>query len=475
MTEWLSALRKVPEGVTHAAGLITGLDSAFAVGFGRLGAEQIRALEAIGRTFSGTPLQKPLDAAIASIRKSELVEKHFVALAAARAALQGAQHDALAALVAEAFGREKDGRIPAEEASTQEAPSHHTVWLESARQWLMELAIAGFLQLSPEALLPFSATLEKLQGEPQLVRQSALLTGLFNELVGSLPIAAMPEVPVFRWADLWSRAMVLAARTPPPAAEEAISGEFQPLGIDLRMHANFVSAAVYGVLTPSGGADAQVVKTTLSAYKVDVLTGNEMWGLFRGSAKELLTAIKNKSSVKIKGMSLLSTGDLVWDDKRAEAGGKFDSIAVAAKWLAPGAAGNSLKRPAPAGTDRHPALLAEPVFFEGYSFQRKGESGGPELRFGSQGLPVAVERMGDMHDLSLDDVDRSQKMIGILRFDRGRFAVQPLAVLTGGKKVEHLAVGSSGASIAAGGDAGGRDSTLGILRERASKLLRAKS
>jgi hypothetical protein len=473
MTEWLSALRKVPEGVTHAAGLITGLDGAFAVGFGRLGAEQIRALEAVGRTFSGTPLAKPVDAAIAAIRKSELVEKHFVALAAARAALQGAQHDALAALVAEAFGREKDGQVPAEEAKTQETPSHHTVWLESSRQWLMELAIAGFLQLSPEALLPFSATLEKLQGEPQLVRQSALLTGFFNELVGSLPIAGMPEVPIFRWADLWSRAMVIAARAPRQAAEESVSGEFQPLGIDLRLHANFVSASVYGLLTPKGSSDARVARTTLSAFKVDVLTGNEMWGLFRGSAKELLTAIKNKSSVKIQGMSLLSTGDLVWDDKKAEAGTKFDAMVVAAKWLAPGAPG-SIKRPVPAGTDRHPALLAEPVYFEGYSVQAKGAAG-PELRFGSEGLAVAVERMGDMHDLSLDDVGRSQKMIGILRFDRGRFAVQPLAVLTGGKKVEHLAVGSSGAAIAAGGDAGGRDSTLGILRERASKLLRAKS
>ncbi|HZF52169.1 MAG TPA: hypothetical protein VE093_26125 [Polyangiaceae bacterium] len=474
MTEWLSALRKVPEGVTHAAGLITGLDGAFAVGFGRLGAEQIRALEAVGRTFSGTPLAKPLDAAIASIRKSELVEKHFVALAAARAALQGAQHDALAALVAEAFGREKNGHVPAEEAKTQETPSHHTVWLESARQWLMELAIAGFLQLSPEALLPFSATLEKIQGEPQLIRQSALLTGFFNELVASLPIAAMPEVPIFRWADLWSRAMVIAARSPAPAAEESVSGEFQPLGVDLRLHANFVSASVYGLLTPKGGAGAQVVRTTLSAFKVDVLTGNEVWGLFRGSGKELLTAIKNKSSVKVQGMSLRSTGDLVWDDKKAEAGAKFDGMAVAAKWLAPGAPGGPLKMPVPAGTDRHPALLSEPVYLEGYSFQKKGDSGGPELRFGSAGLPVAVERMGDMHDLSLDDVDRSQKMIGILRYDRGRFAVQPLAVLTGGKKVEHLAVGSSGASIAAGGDAGGRDSTLGILRERASKLLRAQ-
>ena len=237
--------------------------------------------------------------------------------------------------------------------------------------------------------------------------------------------------------------------------------------------AKYVSASVYGILQPKGGEGARVARTTISAFKVDVLTGNEMWGLFRGTAKELLTAIKNKSSLKIQGMSLLSTGDLVWDDKKAEAGTKFDAMAVAAKWLAPGAPG-SLKRPAPAGTDRHPALLAEPVYFEGYSFQAKGAAG-PELRFGSEGLPVAIERMGDMHDLSLDDVGRSQKMIGILRFDRGRFAVQPMAVLTGGKKVEYLAVGSSGASIAAGGDAGGRDSTLGILRERASKLLRAKS
>src|SRR5262249_17358614 len=116
------------EGVTHAAGLISGLDSAFAVGFGRLGAEQVRALEAVSRTFSGTPLAKPIEAAIAAVRRSEFVEKHFVAIAAARAALQGAQHDALVEHAAKALGRATDGAPPKPSEHSQDQPSHHTVW-----------------------------------------------------------------------------------------------------------------------------------------------------------------------------------------------------------------------------------------------------------------------------------------------------------------------------------------------------------
>lgn len=473
MTEWLSTIQRVPEGVTHAAGLITGLDSAFAVGFGRLGAEQVRALEAVARTFSGTPLARPIDAAVAAIRRSEFIEKHFVALAAARAALQGAQHDALSAHAAEALGRAKDGEAPKAAEHAQEQPSHHTVWLESARQWLMELALAGFLQLGPEALLPFSATLEKLQSEPQLVRQAALLTGLLNELVGSLPIAGMAEVPVFRWTDLWSRAMVLAARSPALPAEEKVSGDLTVLGIDIRQHANFLSAVVYGLLKEGGSAEPRIVRATISAYKVDVLTGGEMWGLFRGTAKELVTAIKKRATLKLKGMPLLSTGDLVWEDERAEVGIGYDVMAEASKWLAPGA-GATLRRPTLSGIDRHPAQIAEPIYLEGYNVQGKGASGAYDLRVGSEGVPIAVERIADLTDFSLDDVLRSNKMLGLLRYDRGRFSLQPLAIAHG-KKNELLAAGYTGASLTAGGDAGGRDSTLGILRERASRLLRKKS
>lgn len=475
MTDWLSSLA-APAGVNHAAGIITSLDSAFAVGFGRLGPEQVRALEALSKTFSGTPLGKPIEAAAAAIRKSEFIEKHFVALAAARAALQGAQHDALVHTIQQALGRAENNEAPARAESAQEQPSHHGVWLESVRQWLMELAIAGFVQLGPEALLPFSATLEKLQGEDQLIRPAAVLTGFFNELVSSIPIANMPSVPIFRWTDLWTKSMIIAAQPPSPLSEESVSGDFIVLGIDVRQHPNMISPVFYGVLKSSSNNSTRLVRTTLTGYKVDILTGSEMWGVFRGNAKELLTAVKKRSAVKIKGMTLLSSGDLIWDDKRAEAGASADVMGEAHKWFSPAASAEakSIERLGLAPAERHPAQIAEPIFIENYSSMAKGEGGGWEIKLGSHGLPIAMERMANNADFSIDDVGKSQKLFGLLRYDRGRFCIQPLTVMAANKK-DVLMAGSLGASQVAGGDAGGRDSALGILRERAGKLLRKKS
>jgi hypothetical protein len=235
-----------------------------------------------------------------------------------------------------------------------------------------------------------------------------------------------------------------------------------------------VSLGVYGLLTPAGSSEPTLTKTTLSSYKVDVLAGGEMWGLLRGTAKELCSAIKKRASLKIQKMPMLSTGELMWDDKRAEVGAPFDAMAEASKWLSPGAPGGQ-KGISLAGSDRHPSQIAEPVVLEKFSWQARSDKSGLDLSLGDGvSLGLASERMADSTDFSVDDVKRADKMIGLIRFDRGRFLVQPLAITVGGKK-EVLMAGSAGASAVAGGDVGGRDSALGILRERAGKLLRKKS
>jgi hypothetical protein len=479
MTDWLPLLREIPEGVAHAAGLVAGLDEAFSVGFGRLGAEQLKALDALGRTFAGTPLARPVAEALASVRRSEFVEQHFVALAAARASLQGAQHDALSAQAARALVREASPAPPARAPEGQAPASHHEVWLESARQWLMEIAIAGLLQLGPEALLPFAATLENLQSERALVRPAALLTGLFNELVAALPIGSMTDPPVLRWIDLWSRAMILAAKPPPAPLGESVTGELSILGVDMRSHANFASAVAYGFLSEAGksGAAPRLVRATVSSFKVDVLTGSEVWGLFKVPARTLLAGMAKRAALKVQGMTLLSTGDLIWDDKKAEVGGAASAMAAAEQWLAPGAASTAIL-PAQAALDRHPAQIAEPVLLTGYRGVARSVSGGgaPELVLATGSvLPIATERAVSTLDFGPDEIAFSQKIMGLLRFNAGRWALQPLALAMGGKKPEVLFAGARGAAAAAGGEAGGRDSALGTLRERAGKLLRAKS
>src|SRR5690242_8601595 len=136
-------LLAVHDAVQKAAAVIAGLDRCFVVGFGRLGPEQTQALQALGRICSGTPLKESVGAAVEALGRNEFVERHFAAVAAARAALQGAQYDALRKQAAAALGRPPaDGA--AEAPGDAAVPESVKVWQESTRHWLMEIAIAGF-------------------------------------------------------------------------------------------------------------------------------------------------------------------------------------------------------------------------------------------------------------------------------------------------------------------------------------------
>ena len=171
-------------------------------------------------------------------------------------------------------------------------PAQIPVLLESIRHWLMEIALVGFARLTATTLTPFMATLEQIQAEPLLVRQAALLTGFFNELISLVPIADSSAIPTYRWVDLWTQAMVGGLRPSLSDPATNISGTLELLGLDLRHHANFVSFTTYGLLTSD--AQTQLVRITLSAYKVDAITGNEIWLLFPHAAPLLDAFAQNK-------------------------------------------------------------------------------------------------------------------------------------------------------------------------------------
>lgn len=457
-------LRSVPEDLAPAAELLARLDEAFETGFGRLSSANLEALGSLARSFAGTPLAPDLEAAIAGLGRSEFLDRHFATVAVARSAVLGAMYDALLAQACAALGRPRPALEAIAGGAAQEPPPRVAVLLESARQWLMELAIAGFANLEVGALLPFQATLDAIMTEPALTRHAALLSGFLGELLTVFPAHSKPEIPRQRWADLWARAMVLSLAPPAATPTRAASGELRVFATDLRQHDNLASLVAYGALVEAG-KPARVVRTGVAAFKVDVLQGDDLGGLLGEVGGKLLGALATGQALKVDGMALTPAGDLLWDEAKAAmlpAKPKLAEEAASALATAPAA------RPGHVPEDRHPALIEELVWLPGDAFALAGKEG-RALTVGGQPFPLAIERVPLSDDLNLADLAGSKGMVAALRFDGGQWSLQPLMV-DKGKPLPRMV----GTSLAAGrGKAKGGN--LDTLKERAGKLLRKKS
>jgi hypothetical protein len=243
-----------------------------------------------------------------------------------------------------------------------------------------------------------------------------------------------------------------------------VGGTLTFLGADLHEHGYFFSCDFYALL--EGEGPARTVRLTSSSYKVSVVSGPDLWCCLPDSAGDLVRGLSQHLTFKVREMTLLPGGDLLWDGK-AEVVREAAFLDLARQRLAPGVAD------APAGpvvppVDRHPVQLAEPVYLGPYTVQ--GDSA-PRLDLGDGvQLPVALERLARASEIKPEHVTASRSMLGLLRFDGGRWEVQPLAVAVEGKKAEVVFTGSG--AVAARRS---QSKTLATLKERASRLLRQKS
>jgi len=281
-------------------------------------------------------------------------------------------------------------------------------------------------------------------------------------LRSAAPVAALKRVPVRRWADLWCRALLLSQDEIPASAAVPVDGRFLILGVDLHEHPTVFRAQVHGLLeTPGRGA--RLVRTSVAAAKVDTITGPAAWRLLAGFPI-LLAALAEHRGVEVTGLPLTPSGDLIWDETRARLGDPVDPFAVARVQLGPSV------RSAAAPLDRHPAVIAEPVLLEGYT----ATHGAFDL--GGFTLPVDLDRLPAAGPLTAALVATSTACIGLLRWDAGRWAVQPLAVQAPVKKksvASHTADWALGPTEAKAAKAAAVAGTaVEVLRERAGKLLR---
>ncbi|GAA2423423.1 hypothetical protein [Streptomyces glaucus] len=459
------------DGLDEALAAVDGFDEALVDGLLRPQPGQAGGLAGLAGAVAGSPLASRVAEAAEKAAAGAAGEDHFVALAAARVALLGSVHDALTARIEEAVGRpraeEGDAAAGVPAGGAEHAANLHA----AARSWLCDLARAGWRGIDHDLVGGAAPVVSAMLPDPALRRLAALLDGFAAELAASCPGAALERVPVRRWADLWSRALLLTlsgAAGAPAVAE--VSGRLLPLGVDVQEHATAVQAQVHAVLEPADGGASRLVRASVSAPKPDTVVGAGLWQLLRPHMS-LLAAVSEGRAVKLDAMPVTAEGDLLWDDARARAGEPAEVFATARVALPAAAAF------ATSPLDRHPARIAVPVLLEGYSVETREEDGGA-VAFEVAGRRLAVDtgRVPAAGPLTPEAVASSGACLGLLRWDAGEFLLQPLAV--------ERTVRKKAVAVHAGAWAGGTADKAGVraekaatdavkvLRERAGRLLR---
>ncbi|MFC8955406.1 hypothetical protein ACFT8P_22625 [Streptomyces sp. NPDC057101] len=457
------------DGLDEALDAVDAFDRALVAGLLRPQPAQAAGLAALAGAVAGTPLASLVAEAADKAAAGAAGEDHLVALAAARTALMGAAHDALTDRVADVTGRPRAERsTPDTDTTAGDDPGANV--LAAARAWLCDLARAGWHGIDHDLVAAAAPVVSAMLPDTRLRRQATLLDGFAAELAASCPGATLDRVPVRRWADLWTRALLLtlpgATRAPTPST---VTGRLLPLGVDVQEHATAVQAQVHAVLEPSDGTAPRLVRAAVSAPKPDTVVGAGLWQLLR-PRMSLLGAAGEGRAMELDAMPVTAEGDLVWDDERARPGEPADAFATARVVL------SAATDPVTTPLDRHPARIAVPVLLEGYGAEHE-EDGTLTFTVAGHRLAVDTDRVPAAGPLTPDAVAASGACLGLLRWDAGEFVLQPLAVETTVRKKT--------VAVHAGAWAGGTTDKLGVraekaatdsvtvLRERAGKLLRA--
>ncbi|MGW2837787.1 hypothetical protein ACWCWD_08305 [Streptomyces sp. NPDC001493] len=452
------------DGLDEALTAADSFDRVLVTGLLRPRPAQATALAEFADALAGSPLAARVAEAAAKAASGAAGEEHFTALAAARAALLGSAHDALTARAAEATGRTS---TPA--AAPGIEPGVPANLLVAARSWLCDLARCGWRGIDHEVVSGAARIVSAMLADPELRRLAALLDGFAAELAASCPGASLERVPVRRWADLWTRAMLL---TLPGAADAPstvpVTGRLLPLGVDVQEHATAVQAQVHAVFEPADGSTPYLVRASVSAPKPDSVVGAGLWQLLRPHLS-LLAAVGEGRAAELTGMPVTPAGDLIWSDAHARPGEPADSFATARVALPTATAR------ATAPLDRHPTAVAVPVFLDGYA-AAAGEDGSVTFTLAGGALDVDVDRIPAAGPLTPEAVLASGACIGLLRWDAGAYRLQPLAVETLVRKkpvAVHAGAWAGGTTDKAGTRAEkAATDAAAVLRERAGRLLR---
>jgi hypothetical protein len=454
-------------GVPETLDVIDGVDDLLGSGLARVDQGQAAALAGLASACAATPLADLVAEATEKITSGSISDDHLLVLAAARIGLLGAVHDAVLARFDAALARTRRAWDPTAPGTGDDGLDNLR---SGARSWLRELAIVGWRGVDHDVIAASSQILHAVLAEPPLRRLAVLLDGLASEFAACSPVSTMDTVPARRWADLWTRGMLLSQRGGSASgAPTLVSGRLLVLGVEVHEHGTATRFLVHGLLETPDGSQASLVRTNVVVSKVDAIVGPAVWKLPK-DCPVLLAALAGGRALEVTDLPLLPSGDLVWRDEHARQGEQVDPFATA-RVLLPGA----VAPPVPP-LERHPTRIAEPVLLEGYTATVADPSGTLTFDLAGQVLDVDVEHLPSCGPLTPDLVAGSSACLGVMRWTGSEWRLAPLAVQSKAKrKTTTVATadwtrGPTNAKAAKSAKAS--QDAVAVLRERAGRLLR---
>jgi len=452
-----TVLNETSEEINSAFTQLRLLDDCFLTGFTRLTDSQKESLKSFSAIFADTPFQQPLAEAVDGLIQGNFQLDYFKTIAASRQSLQGSVYDSL---ISSAENAQGGTWLAPEELpqNTDPAPI-----LDSCIEWLKELAINGFESLEYEQIQPFSQTLDNLVKMPEFYRQSSLLTGFINELSLSIPVSSMDSVPLRRWCDLWSKAVINSVCQIENNSEKTISGELFIIGSEVYQHSNCVMLKCHGIV--KNNSEQRFVNFSITSFKVDTIVSFENWKLFE-NYPVLLRALTNNQSLTINEMPIVSDLNILWNDSKATAGSQYDLLETAKNELL-----NTSFYKVPS-FDRHYIHVNIPFYSDNYKATIKDDI--CTLSIDGVEIEVDTDRISSMSVIAPKHIKASKECFGFMRFDNGKWFIQILAIKTIIKKKELVLHNASGCQIipAELGIKHKKVDSYKILKERSSRLLR---
>ena len=430
--------------------LLASIDQAWLAGFAHLTPDARKALARFGLCFTG---KSALPAALHEIEQGNYQPTQFLQLAAARAALQGAQVELLGNAVGQQLARPAN---PAMTISVSMLPPSSPL-LSAVALWLTDIAIKGFQRAEAADLDLIESTTQQLRTEPELAPLTSLLTGWVAEMGTLVPATAGASLPLRRWVDIWCHLLLLTVALPADQVDRPVSGKLHLLGLEQRSHEQFYSLLFHGLLL--GDSTAQWVKITLSAAKVNAIPPEEA-ALLLPDALPLFQALQKQKSLQIEQMPLRASGDLLWQPQGASNGASFKLAKLIADYLVP-AAPQPFALPSGLPANAHPLHWRQPVGFTDFSVADGW------LTAGSHRFRLDERRSVDT-ELAPANMAAAELVVGLLRYEDGALLLQPI-----------LATSKQGSVIFSGSSKTlpillkpPKNTTVSMLQERASRLLR---